>query len=314
MSDPQAVLEQLKNPDVSARKKAVFQAGEQKIPEYIPVLIDLLKNDSDNVVRNSAARALGKMGDPSQISNILDALEHALEDEDIHVKANACWSLGRISDPRVIPLLERMVSPDQRVYTMGAGNTGLVSETEASEKIKEEGMKSSDVIVEAVKALGNLKDPAGIPALIKAIGDEEDGSVRCAAALAMGKIGHESAVPHLLEALGDKYWYVKRDAAKALVNIPDPRSISKLVQKTYDLYDEVREYALKALVKIGKPAAVEVFKLFLNNPNQPEIKEFIGNELTKADVIQILTQLISETTDERKKEVYLQYLAQMQSN
>lgn len=270
-------------------------------------MINLLQNDIDPVVRNSAARALGKLYGKEQNDEILDALIQALKDNDYYVRSNACWSLGKTKDARAISNLIEMVDPNQRFYSnVGDGKTeNTISEKDASEKLREEGVKFSDVIVEAIKALGYIKDPLGVPVLIKALDDDIDGNVRCAACLALGKIKDNSAVPALIDLLKrEKYWYVRRDAIKALMKMKDPRSADELVKKASDMYDEVRDYAVKALVAIGKPAAPQIIRLFLNNPENNTLKNFISQSLSKEEMKDVLESMLEKETDKGIKEKY----------
>ncbi len=312
MSETEELLKNLEHEDISEKKKAIFAIGEKKINEAVPKLVELLKNDEDKVVRNSAARALGKIADKEQFDEIFGALEVGLEDPDIHVRANSCWALGNLGDPRAIPLLEKMVDPGQRFYTMSADpNSEMISGADASDNMLQEGMKSSDVIIAAVKALGSIGNEAGIPPLKKALKDEEDGAVRCAACIAFGRIKSKEATTALIEALNDKMWYVKRDAAKALMRIKDSRAASALSQKLTDMYDEVKKFAKKALLALDKGAGKTIFKLYLKNPQDKDYQNFIKKNLNKADLVNILTELIEETKDAKQKQVLSAYLKKM---
>ncbi|QEE15639.1 HEAT repeat domain-containing protein [Promethearchaeum syntrophicum] len=315
-SESDNLLKKLDDEDILEKKKAIFKIGEKKIVKAVPTLISLLKNDEDSVVRNSAARAIGKIGDREHLDQIVEALIEALGDADYYVRVNACWGLGKIKDSRAIPHLIEMVDPDQRVYTMGDEILESTTEEQASTKLKEEGMKFSDVIVEAIKSLGKIKDPKALPALIEALKDESDGTVRCAAALAMGQIKDEAAVPYLISALDDKYWYVRRDAAKALSKLKakSVKAAPMLARKMTDMYDEVREFALKALLAIGKPAGTEIFKLFLNNPQDTKLQKFISSNLTKQDMGSILKDLIETERNPTKKQIYEEYLVKIANN
>ena len=315
-SESDLLLEKLDDSDILEKKKAIFKIGEKKIVKAVPKLISLLKSDKDPVVRNSAARALGKIGDREHLDQIVEVLIEALNDKDYYVRVNACWGVGKIKDSRAIPHLIKMVDPDQRGYSMGVDIIESTNGEQLSTKVKEEGMKFSDVIVEAIKSLGKIKAPKGLPALIEALKDESEGAVRCAAALAMGQIKDESAVPYLINALDDKYWYVRRDAAKALSKLKGKsvKAAPMLARKMTDMYDEVREFSLRALLAIGKPAATEIFKLFLNNPQNEKLQKFISNNLSKQDLGEILNNLIENERNPTKKQIYEEYLVKLATN
>ena len=267
-SEHSQTLQELTSSDLELKKKAVFKVGEVKLKDAVPTLIELLGSDPDPVVRNSAARALGKIADLAQKESILDALFKATTDPDYYTKVNACWSLGKIKDPRAVPYLVKMIDPTQVLY-MAQGDGKTQAAGQPSAELKEVGVQYSDTIVKAINALAEIGDPSGNAALYEALKDEQDGTVRCAAALALGKIRSPESVDHLIAALNDKYWYVRRDAAKALKDFKSPKAIKPLVRLLNDMYDQVKKNAMDALLAIGKPAAKELLTLFFTQPNNP---------------------------------------------
>ena len=68
--------------------------------------IDLLSDD-DEVSRWKAAEALGRIGDPGAV----DELIGTLWDDDARVRLKAAWALGQIGD-------QRAYAPLQRLYRM----------------------------------------------------------------------------------------------------------------------------------------------------------------------------------------------------
>jgi len=75
--------------------------------------------------------------------------------------------------------------------------------------------KRRGLLRNAAVALGNLKRPESVPALAKALGDQEP-LVRGHAAWALGEIGGEAAVAALREAEGEEDEDVKLEIGKAL--------------------------------------------------------------------------------------------------
>jgi len=60
--------------------------------------------DDDEVSRWRAAEALGRMGDPAAVEELIDTLW----DDDERVRLKAAWALGRIGDPRAYAPLQRL--------------------------------------------------------------------------------------------------------------------------------------------------------------------------------------------------------------
>ena len=63
-----------------------------------------LLSDDDEVSRWKAAEALGRIGDPAAV----DELISTLWDDDARVRLKAAWALGRIGDPRAYAPLQRL--------------------------------------------------------------------------------------------------------------------------------------------------------------------------------------------------------------
>jgi hypothetical protein len=122
----------------------------------------------------------------------------------------------------------------------------------------------SDVRKQVTRALGEIGDPAAVPALIAALNDE-DGEVRWGAAEALGEIGDPAAVPALIAALRDEERKVRWGAAEALGEIGDPVAVPALTAALSDENQEVRWGAAEALGKIGDPAAVPALIAALND-------------------------------------------------
>jgi HEAT repeat protein len=104
--------------------------------ERLAHFLALLKDD-DVSSRWKAAEALGRIGDPGAVSDLIDALW----DEDARVRVKVVFSLGQIGDDRAIP-------PLRRLYRM------------ESDEVRE-------TISEAIAAIGSRRsetgpdDPAG---------------------------------------------------------------------------------------------------------------------------------------------------------
>jgi HEAT repeat protein len=88
-------LQELKNPDVKARKKAVVALGHVGTSDdrAIPALIDAVK-DKDAQVRSEAVLALMNLG--PQARDAIPALQEAERDRDATVRSQATKALARI--------------------------------------------------------------------------------------------------------------------------------------------------------------------------------------------------------------------------
>ncbi len=161
-------------------------------PPAIPLLVDLLRHESDSI-RRSAADALIDLAPHTEW--IQPALRRALRDEDSMVAgdaARALGALGKRASPSVGALVNTLSHEDPYVRIYAA---------EALASIGPNAVKATNALAEA------LGDP--IP------------GVRWAACEALASIGPaaQSAVPQLIEALEDEFLYVRIFAAGALGSI-----------------------------------------------------------------------------------------------
>lgn len=75
-----------------------------------------------------------------------------------------------------------------------------------------------EVRVAAAKALGNMRQPMVVDALLHALRDS-DWQVRSMAAKSLGRLGEPRVIPALDGALGDPAWWVRYNAAHALAEL-----------------------------------------------------------------------------------------------
>jgi HEAT repeat protein len=89
-------IEELKQPDPKARKKAVDALGAmgKADPEAIPALIGVVKDDQDATVRDQAVLALLTIGPDAK--DAIPALTEAQDDKDATVRTHATKALERI--------------------------------------------------------------------------------------------------------------------------------------------------------------------------------------------------------------------------
>ncbi|WP_296683793.1 MULTISPECIES: HEAT repeat domain-containing protein [unclassified Thiothrix] len=197
-----ALLDLLKDGDVSVRMSAVNALGAMQAQAAIPALLDLLK-DGDVSVRRSVVDVLGAMQAQAAIPALLDLLK----DGDVSVRINAVRVLGNMQVQVAIPALLDLL------------NDGNVS-----------------VRINAVRVLGNMQVQVAIPALLGLLKDE-DSLVHSTTAAALGDMQVPDAVPGLLGLL--KETYGGSAAAEALGRMQAKEALPASRRESNDLGDEV---------------------------------------------------------------------------
>ncbi len=230
-----------------------WDAGIRRILEVIrPIPIETQNliqalTSHDSKVRQSAAEALGKIGDPASIP----ALTTALSDEHSDVRLYAAEALWKIGDPAAVPALITALSDQDRSVRFRAA--------EALEQIADPGAVPAltaalsdeypNVRWRAASALGAIGDPATVPALlIASLGDRND-NVRNTCTLALAMMG-AAAVPGFTAALSHKDSNVRSRAAEQLGYLRDSAAVPALTSALSDEDRDVRIKAAEALEKI----------------------------------------------------------------
>ena len=207
-----------------------FQIIQRIGPAAIPLLVDLLRHESDSI-RRSAADELIDLAPHTEW--VQPALRRALRDEDSVVAgdaARALGALGRRAAPSAGALVNALAHEDPYVRIYAA---------------------------EALASIGPGAATA-TKALAEALGDPVAG-VRWAACEALASIGPaaQSAVPRLIGALDDEFLYVRIFAAGALGSIgPKAQSAREALKAAADdpaLRTEA-EWALSRIAGMGRGA------------------------------------------------------------
>ena len=258
-------------------------AGINKIPAkkiregVLPVLRLALK-DSFYDTRAAAVIALGKCGMPDDLAEI----KSVLGDRDKRVRESAALAMGILGNKEAIPtLIEIMnntkwakkelreggeVLPRTRAFAALAigliGRRTDISDTQGLSALVKlmnddrETKSQMDLAVGPIVALGIMKSKDAIPELVKYLKNKRNRTVaRSFAATSLGKIGDRSALEPLLASLKDKQNAVVQSSTMALGQILEPtdekevKRVKKMVSSSADI--AVKNFAIMSLAQIG---------------------------------------------------------------
>jgi len=200
----------------SLRLEAMTSLGALATTETADVLIELIAEPSP-AIRGAALRALARV-DPDLFIATLAGLE---PDLDWTVRTSEAAALGTLPAERSLPRLTVLLEDrDQRVVP-AAIEALAASKPQGLEKILLTKLQADDFAVRAAAAtaLGELKSPSAVPALIEAykiaLGDVAS-SARDAVLTAITKIEPATGRQMLQQALADKDWSLRLRAAALL--------------------------------------------------------------------------------------------------
>jgi HEAT repeat protein len=197
----------LKDPDPRVRATSLRLLWESEDPRLAPVFIDMMENDADQVVRASAATAVGLFVYLGELEQIPSDLYHTVEDHLLAVekggdaplvRRRALESLGYSGQVEVAALIKQAYTSGDvewqasALFAMGrsadaAWEDAVVSRVESPDL---------EVQLQAVRAAGQLELSGARNALIQLLSshpEELDEEVRAAAAWSLSQIGGEDA-------------------------------------------------------------------------------------------------------------------------
>ena len=106
----------MRDEDSHVRSAATWALGKIGDPRAVDDLITALR-DEDSDVRCAAALVLDEIGGPRAVDDLITALR----DEDSHVRFAATWALGKIGDPRAVDdLITALRDKDLNVRVIAA--------------------------------------------------------------------------------------------------------------------------------------------------------------------------------------------------
>lgn len=232
-------------PGAVGRARAAEILGGLEDPAVTDDLIRLL-DDRDAEVRQVAARALGRCGDPRGAGPLLGCIQGGAVPP--RVVSQALLRLGTGSQPA---LVEALSSPDELARAIAVeilGLSGAVGAARAVEhRLRDD--PSAEVRIRAARALGKVGSRSSLIALMDATAGGQPAGLRAVAARALGDLGHAGAIPTLRALLHDPVHRVASNAARALATFGHAGAAA-LQRSIDDPVDELSAaHALEALAR-----------------------------------------------------------------
>lgn len=278
-----AVIAATRHANPSVRANAVALLGQRATPEAVAAITAAL-GDSDMTVRMEAAGALVATHDPAvapalapllrdpsvavrkiaitTLGSLLLVEERALlhptlADADAQVQAAACRTLLRLGDATAIETaLALLRAGDAATREEAARLLEIPADPRHAPALRAALAEEADddARIAMINALGVLRDPAAVPALIGLTHSE----MLPAAAEALGRIGDRRAVPVLLECLRDNDEDTSlSEVFAALGALGDPRALPALSARA-QAFDMEAMTALADLGDAGIPALLKL--------------------------------------------------------
>ena len=231
-------------------------------------LVTALESTSADM-RGRAAQSIGYRGEARGVAPLLALLGRV---EPSHrVRSTAYAALGRLADPRALPVLQGCLRDEAREEIRGecVAALGGIGSPKSLDLVIGAFRSDSHPLVQnrAIDALGRFARPESV-ALLAGLLDDDDPVRRRRAIGALGRTGMREAVAPLLARLGEARATAERAAivetqatveraaiVEALARLRDPSALDALVRMLRDPLPAVRFHAVRGLRELGKPAA-----------------------------------------------------------
>ena len=223
-------------------------------------------------VRQSAAAALGRLGDRSAVP----ALAGALSDTAPGVRREAAKALGSIKDARAVPVLVAALRDDDRnVRFYAAYALGEIKDPKAAPPLLEAlGDPAWSVRDQAAWALRELRDPAIATPLAAALKRKDADLPHILWVLQ--ELGAEHAIAPLAELRTDGDERARRFAVQALADLGGEGVVEPLIAALEDTSPAVRRRAVKALLEIRDKRARQPLQALAAREDDPSLRELVA--------------------------------------
>jgi HEAT repeat protein len=240
------LIAQLTAEDVEVRRSAVVALGRIGDASATSALVNTL---SDESLAIDAANALAQIGDAQAVDGLLTLIGN----DDASVRQAVVNALNAVipssMSKRIIPLLH---DPDPNVRESAVKVAGYFGYPDSAGALLELSRDAEErVRCAAVEHLPYVEDKRVLDALVHAL-KEDTPHVRAAAARALGNMDHPKVVRQLIDALADDDPWVRYFSARALGRRRSTDSIEaleSLLRK--EKFNHVRIAALDSLGQIG---------------------------------------------------------------
>jgi len=244
------------------RRTALKYLAELEDPRAIPVFIDCLSEDSEEI-RSSAAYGLKLIGTPA-----LDALIQVLSGENLNAKKAAIRLLRDDKNPQVVqPLIAQLSGKDMELRVIVMEALVHFGDPRAVEPIIDQlACEDPAVSQAAIESLGLLKDGRAVEPLITCL-SSKDPDIRLKAIEALGSLADGRAVQPLIDKLAVETQSIRLALFRALGSIGSPLASAELTRILNEATDEtVKIHCAAALANLGDPSAKDMLLTMLNDP------------------------------------------------
>jgi HEAT repeat protein len=210
--------------DARLRESLVAALGRTRNAAVVPDLLRLAKESEAPEVRHAALGALGMVGSPEGVQELLNVVQGGSAED----RAVAATALQGVKNKSAGPLLEQALQgslpPELKGHVVAAlGSAGGKSSLELLGKMARDGGEAPGLRGAAVRAIGEIGDSAGAAAVLDVLEGtpRTEASLRRQCATALQSVATSADLPRIDKILrgvpeNTSEWYVLRGLSEAL--------------------------------------------------------------------------------------------------
>jgi len=299
----------LNDPLPSLRAAAARSLGWPGNREAVTALRERVEAPAEApAVRAAALEALGRIGDPSARAEILSAtrdpdpavrgaalggvtlgalvdpvdrsplLIRLADDDalDLQLRAQAIQAMDGLGDPAAVAFLLRILEHGPRM-TMPLPSANPPQREVMALRYRQ----ARDLRGWAAKALGDRRERAAIPLLLRSAEDADDFFLRFLSVQALIPFRAPETFPVLERRLEDPFPPVRASALVALAAIGDRRAVDPAIARLVDEVPAVRAQAVLSLAELGDPRVRPRLEALRRTEADPQVQQALEAALTK---------------------------------
>jgi len=297
---PDLLIDALRNPVIQDKTIMIETAGELKLVEATPALIDLLGETEDSLLMKLIIETLGLIGDPQSINTLTDFLYSA----DRELIITAIHALGQVGTPTAMHRLAERMGTDNELDLMILGIFADVQDQVSLEKLNDT-LRShhAHMRIYAKDELIRIGSKA-VPVLIENL-KEDDPDLLIHTLNVLGDIGDESAIQPIRNLLDGEpaNANVRFAAYEALAMLPLRRGAYTLAAGLTDKEDHVCVAAARAIDRNFNEILAAGIKNMIRNKSDEA--RHIVKIIVNAQVDNIFLSLAGEDYFQEMALVYL---------
>lgn len=273
--DPSAIPalgKALADPNAVVRKNVAEALGRFRTRETAVLWLGALTQSQYPDVRAAATAWVAADEEPGY----LEALGHALQDEDVGVRRQVVLALAHATEPPAKTLVfQALTNTDKATRLQAVRTMGNWRDEEAAAQLAEAAGSNpyEEIRYEAAMWLGESTHPAAIEELLNLLTRKGAPEVRMTVARVLAHVKDARVVPALGLALSDGDARVREAAMIALGQSTDPKSTESVTSALTHTDVAVRWWAAKILSDSHRPEVLAVLVATAGAHAFPEIRQ-----------------------------------------